>query len=100
MSTIEMVSFRTVAGVSDQQFLQASEIIGEFAKQQDGFEFRALLKKEDGSWQDTVYWKDQASAKNAAQAFSQAENMQDVMALIDPQSTSMEYAQVLAKLAA
>lgn len=99
MSTVEMVTFRTGEAVTDEAFLKASEAIGEWAKQQPGFEYRALAKKENGEWLDTVYWADHQSAMNAAEAFPKAMGDAEFMAMIKPDSVSVEHAAVLSQLA-
>lgn len=100
MSVIEMVSFELNQGVSDADFLQASQAIDSWVKPQPGFEYRALVKQSDGVWQDLVFWQDMACAEQAGAKFMQASELSETMALINKQTVVVKHAPVLSQLPA
>lgn len=64
---VEWAEFKTAAGVSDVQVLEASDAVQkEFLNAQKGFIRRELLKGKDGQWSDLIYWQSKAAADEAA----------------------------------
>jgi len=68
-NVIDLVSFKLKEGVSEEEFLLASEELNvSFLSLQKGYIFRKLLKKED-TWTDLVLWEtiDDANAMRASE---------------------------------
>lgn len=49
---IELVTFKTKAGVTPDQVISASDDVNQFLKNQPGFVSRNLGRTEDGTWHD------------------------------------------------
>lgn len=93
--TLEQVTFRIQEGISDADFLTASENIGVWVKKQPGFSYRTLVRKSDGQWSDLVYWSSEEAAKSASEKFMQAEELKEFMTMIKPESVKMEHMSML-----
>jgi len=58
---IEWAPFTLRNGASEQRLMEASESLQrDFLDRQEGFLRRDLLKAEDGSWVDLVFWRSRA----------------------------------------
>jgi hypothetical protein len=69
--TIEWAPFRVLAGVTEQELLDASQALqDDFLAKQPGFLRRELLKGAAGQWADLVYWESHALAQAAMKAAS------------------------------
>ena len=90
-STIELVTFRTKEGVSNQEFEAAGANLESFLHEQTGFLYRSLSVDEDGLWHDIVYWKTMADAENAAENFKQNEAGMALMEMIDMNTARMRH---------
>ena len=67
-NVVELVSFKLKEGISEEEFLVASdELNASFLSLQKGYIFRKLLKKED-TWTDIVLWETMDDAMNAIKA--------------------------------
>jgi hypothetical protein len=67
-NVVEFVSYKLKKGVSEQQFLKASdECNAGFLSLQKGYIDRKLMKKDD-TWADLVLWETMDDAMNAANA--------------------------------
>jgi antibiotic biosynthesis monooxygenase (ABM) superfamily enzyme len=53
---LEVVTFATVAGTDEQDFLQAAEKANNALQSLPGFIRRSVAKAEDGTWTDLVEW--------------------------------------------
>jgi len=92
----EIVSFKLKEGVSEEEFLIASdEFNANFLSLQKGYIYRKLLKKED-TWTDIVLWKTMEDAMNAIKAAEKA-NPDDVQYFyyIEENSCEMEHLTVM-----
>jgi heme-degrading monooxygenase HmoA len=65
---VEIVIFRLLEGVSENEFLAASNIMMKELGSLDGFIDRELLKKDDGSWMDLLHWENMDAATKAVKA--------------------------------
>ena len=67
-NVIEFVSFKLKEGISEQQFLESSDVLNKgFLSLQKGYVSRKLLKKDD-TWADIVIWETMDDAMNAIKA--------------------------------
>ncbi|MEH6347207.1 MAG: hypothetical protein V7785_19080 [Bermanella sp.] len=98
-ATIEMVSFKLNADASDQAFLDSNPALEAWVAKQPGFQYRALSKKEDGTWVDLVFWESLEQAQQAGTAFMAADEPKAMLAFIDKDSVSMQHMPVLACVA-
>ena len=88
-NVIEFVSFKLKKGTSDQQFLEASDVINKgFLALQKGFISRKLLKKDD-TWADFVIWETMDDAMNAVKAAEKA-NPADIQYFMYIQQSSCD----------
>lgn len=94
MGILELVTFKTIAGISDQDFLAESEHLNTWVKTQPGFEYRALAKAEDGTWTDTVFWQDMASAKAAQENFGKVKSLEGMLKMLDMDSVNVDHQQI------
>lgn len=68
VNVIELVSFKLKKGISEEQFLEASDKLNaSFLSLQKGYVERKLVKKED-TWTDIVLWETMEDAMNAMKA--------------------------------
>jgi hypothetical protein len=72
--TIEFAPFRAKPGVDESTMLALSNRLeGEFLAQQPGYIRRELLKAEDGSFVDLVWWESPAAAEAAMTKVAESE---------------------------
>lgn len=90
-STIELVTFKTKAGITHEQLEVVASNLADFLKVQPGFLYRSLSSDEDGLWHDIVYWKTMDDAKNANEKFMQLPAGIAIMETIDPESVRMRH---------
>ena len=96
MQVLELVTFKSKAGVSQQQMLELNKLVMEQVREFSGFLYRSVCyQKDSGSWFDVVYWQDEAAAKSAQEKFMQSKVCQQLMAIIDIESTKMQHADIL-----
>ena len=89
--TLELVQFKLIEGKTDADLAATHEGIGEFLKEQPGFIYRSICKREDGTYIDIVYWENLDSAKKASDALMQDPRGQAMVALCDMESVSMQH---------
>lgn len=95
---VETAWFRTKAGVSEEEFVAASNQAhdGYLAKCK-GFVSRELLKGADGQWVDVVHFETAADADAAAQAFPKSPSAKAFEAAIDPATAKMMRFEIMKK---
>ncbi|MGR6874724.1 hypothetical protein ACU6U9_21110 [Pseudomonas sp. HK3] len=94
MAILELVTFKLAQGITEQDFLVENEHLNTWVKTQPGFEYRALAKAEDGSWTDTVFWQDMASAKAAQENFGQIKSLEGMLKMLDMESVKVDHQQI------
>lgn len=83
-TVIELVIFKTKAGVSPSALKAAADKTTSVLQKRDGFLSRELSVTETGEqWADIVHWRDMTSAQKAAQAFMSEPDCQEFISLID-----------------
>ncbi len=93
--TVEIVTFKLKDTVTREKFLEASEGLDAFARQQQGFLYRSLCEASGaGEWTDILYWTDLASAQRASEQFGNSPLTKKVAECIDPNSISMQHLQI------
>lgn len=65
---VEWAPFRLAPKVTEAELLRASDALeADFLTQQSGYLRRDLLRQDDGTWCDLVYWESAAAAEQAVQ---------------------------------
>lgn len=87
---VETAWFRTKAGVSEKEFLAASNMAHDgYLSKCKGFVSRELLKGADGQWVDVVHFNTHADADAAARDFPRSPSAKEFEAAIDPATAKM-----------
>ncbi len=92
---LEVVTFRLVAGPTQDQFLAAAHATDSPLRRQPGFLSRRLTLAEDGTWTDLVTWASLPQAKAAATAMMAEPAFQPFMAMIDMDTVQMRHDSIL-----
>ncbi len=96
MQVLELVTFKAKTGVSKEQVVEINELVMEQVKKFPGFIYRSLCWQQGSeSWLDVVYWQDQASVDAAQEKFMASAVCQQLMEIIDVESTKMQHADIL-----
>lgn len=70
MSVVEIVRLRPATGVTEAEFLAASDRFEEdYMRHRQGFQKRTLLRGDGGEWAVTVDWETVADAEASMDAF-------------------------------
>jgi hypothetical protein len=96
-SFVTVYEFDLNAGVTENDLRACEPALDKFLKEQPGFMYRSLLKKESGQWIDLYYWRDEASAEAISKPFMEHEAGKAFLALIDLPSTSVTKSLVLSE---
>ena len=86
---IELVTFKTRAGVTTEQVTSAAEEVNVFLKSQPGFLSRQLGLAENGTWYDILYWESQDHVTAAMAEVASSPHCSIFFGLIDPAHDSM-----------
>ncbi len=96
MQVLELVTFKTKKNVSKEQVLEMNEQVMEQVKNFSGFIYRSVCYQAGSdTWLDVVYWQDESAAKLAQEQFMQSKVCQQLMAIVDVESTAMQHADIL-----
>lgn len=96
MQVLELVSFKAKSGVALEQVVELNKEVMEVVRKFDGFVYRSLAFQEQSqTWLDVVYWQDAASATAAQEKFMQSKICQQLMEVVDVESTHMQHADIL-----
>lgn len=91
-TTLELVTFKPMAGTSDEKLRSAAHAVTPVLESYPGFIRRTLAQADDGTWIDSVYWRDRKSAEQAAEAIMHVPVAQAFFALIDQQTMVFRHA--------
>ncbi len=96
MQVLELVTFKTKAGISQEQVLELNQLVMEKIQEFPGFLYRSVCyQKDSNTWLDVVYWQDKVSAESAQEKFMASVECQQLMAIIEVESTQMQHADIL-----
>jgi hypothetical protein len=88
---IEVVRFKTKAGVSEDALLAASRIgTREFFAKQPGFLNREMARSREGEWVDIVHWQSMQAAEDDERIFFGNKITQEFMQMIDLTTVRVE----------
>lgn len=86
---VELVSFKTKAGVAPEQVISAAEEVNLFLKNQHGFISRHLGQTEDGTWHDILFWRSREHLMAAMNKVASSPHCATFFGLIDEANSSM-----------
>ena len=89
--TLERVRFRLKPGITDAGFLAEAEALSAWIQVQPGFNYRTLVKDEDGTWNDLVFWASPDAAQAAGKAIMTEPQAKPFMSMIDGATVSLEH---------
>jgi hypothetical protein len=90
MPVIEIVKLKPARGVTEQEFLAASDRFEEdYMRKRPGFIRRTLLRGDDGTWAVLVDWDTVANAQASMDAFPNDPASAPFNAVIDPATFEM-----------
>ena len=91
MAVIEIVRLRPAAGVSEQDFLAASERFEQdYMRKRTGFIRRTLLRGDNGEWVVLVDWDTAANAEASMDAFPRDPASAPFNAVLDSDTFEMK----------
>lgn len=91
---LETVTFKLKEGVALDSFLKAAQPTVDYVKGCKGFLQRRLAGKPGEQWVEAIEWASMADAQAAAAGFSQIENIESFMSMIDETSLNMQHSEV------
>lgn len=90
MAVVEIVKLRAAAGVTDAQFLAASDRFElDYMRQRHGFVRRTLLRGDGGEWAVLVDWESAEDARASMDAFPNDPASAPFNAVLDPATFEM-----------
>jgi len=96
MQVIEIVTFKTKPGISQEDFLAIDTVALKDVEKLNGFLYRSLaFNKESAIWTDIIYWESAEAAKLGEAEFMKSEACQEVMAAVEKESTVMQLSDIL-----
>lgn len=95
---IEIVTFKLAAGVSDEAFLQHTELVNSYISNQKGFISRRLSKAADGTYLDHVTWENLSDATTAMDRSMKEASLAPFMQSIDPATVKVDHQSVVASI--
>ncbi|MDY0884122.1 antibiotic biosynthesis monooxygenase family protein [Dongia soli] len=88
---LEIATFSLAEDVSEENFMAAAEASNGALITLPGFLGRRLAKAPDGTWIDIAEWRDEASAKAAAEVFHKLSQAEVFCSMIDLRSVKMSH---------
>jgi heme-degrading monooxygenase HmoA len=85
---VELATFKTKEGVTQEQFLATVDAVSEWVKRQPGFiSYDLAYAEETDTWMEVIWWESLDAARYGAEAAVTSESCAPMFALIDRQST-------------
>lgn len=92
---VEIVSFKLVSGVNQDQFLAAASATNDFLKTRKGFISRKLVVGKDGQYTDIAFWASLGDAETAMADSMKAPSLLPFINAIDPASMKIDHQAVI-----
>ena len=90
---LEVVTFKLLPGVTEDQFAEANESLSGWAKRQPGFVSRNLAYNEsEETYIDVVYWESLAAAQSASDLSMKSEECAPMFGMCDLESVKLVHA--------
>jgi hypothetical protein len=87
---VEVAQFKLKSGVSEGNFLEASQVAQDgFISKCVGYISRELFKKEDNTWLDMVRWTSMEDAQSAMNKFMNEPGAKKFEEMIDPSTVQI-----------
>lgn len=86
---VELVTFKTKAGVTPEQVVSAAAEVNRFLTAQGGFISRHLGQSEDGAWHDILFWESRDSVMAAMEKAMSSAHCAGFFGLIDEAEDNM-----------
>lgn len=86
---IDVVLFKTLPGVSDEQNLKVAEMLQPVIQAQQGYIKLELFKSADGQWVEVVYWESSEAAKVGNENVMASPEMAATFEVLDPENTEV-----------
>lgn len=90
MYTIEILQWRSAAGISDQSMINAVEAMVPDLRQLPGFRYQTLVKSANGDWMDIYWWDSKEDAHRSNELMANTQSLANLLKLIEPDSVSIE----------
>jgi hypothetical protein len=87
--TVEIVSFKAKADVSDEAVLKVVHATQNALQHYPGYIRRETLKNGDGQWIDIVHWRNLEDAQKAAETFNVDPSAAAFMEVVEVTSVNM-----------
>ncbi len=94
---LELVQVKLIEGKASEDLALGHEGVSSFLKEQPGFTYRSISKRDDDSYIDVVYWNSLDSAKRAGEVLMQDSRGEARLALCDIDSVSMQHLPILSE---
>lgn len=94
VQTLELVIFRAVSGISDEDFIDKAFTLTPVLAAMPGFIKRDFFKGEDGEWIDAVIWDSYENAKAAAKAVWEVPEAQTFFSVINQETINLRHAAI------
>ncbi len=96
MQVVEVITFKAKAGVTQLDVIEANKEALNDLEKLNGFLYRSLsFNQESETWTDVVYWENKEIAKKAGDLFFQSTACQNLMDIIEKESTHMQLSDIL-----
>ena len=87
--------FKLANGISDRQFIEASQQAESFIKEQPGFLYRSISRQNNSDlWVDTGYWESNEAYQKVHRAFMEEPRCQGFMAAIDQDTLEVRHTEL------
>jgi hypothetical protein len=98
VKVIEMVQWKSKAGISTEKAKQSITKLNEFVGKQPGFIARKTALAEDGKFLDIIYWTDISSAKAASELAMKTEDLIPIFSTIDEREMTFQHFEIFNSL--
>jgi heme-degrading monooxygenase HmoA len=85
-AVIDLVLFRTLPGVTDEQNLKVAEDLQPVIQQQPGYLKLELYKSAEGEWVEVVYWESSEAARAGNERVMASPEMGATYQVLDPET--------------
>ncbi len=94
MQTLELVTFQTVPGTSDEAMIEEALKVAPIIAAMPGFINRHFAQGSDGEWIDAVIWDSRENALAAAKAFMDIPEAAPFFSLINQETINLRHATI------
>ncbi|NTS78295.1 hypothetical protein HR060_15695 [Catenovulum sp. SM1970] len=99
-TVIEVVEYRFKANVDMKSILAISEQLNAFLAEQDGFQYRSMIQRDDNLFSDFIYWTDEDCAQKGSAAFESHPIAEKLAMVMEMENVTISLYNVLSELQA